>query len=641
MEPADEEPLLFRKSVSQSETNYPTKSWRPIIASASLVLCVIGALVAFPESSFHQGQDLDLNQSSGFSLEITNEYPAIASKAVYGWKHIAEPYKTSTLTSSTLCSSCDASEYTFTWTIQHTDFRGETTLDSTQVGVGLSVINYEFELAGQEYDVSCTAVKGTETISFTEAVMSKYVRREIRQLTTSDREKFLAATELFHRTDADEGRKLYGSKFTNYKESVVKHLARMTLDGCTPFHGHNTFLTAHESFILEFEQSLQAIDPSISMTFWDFTIDTEKYGHITNIAESSPIFKDDWFGPLDNSANSEALTSKYFSNLPVPRDTSQPEHNGYGFITDVTNANPSSVVTRSSSICGLPTKSRLSGCAELNAIFLAQDLTSFRAQIENNFHATMHVGLGGVTECAVSLADAVTNDAIGGTTRPALFESIGMMANTLWRTMELSGTMTCATDCDLDTAFSDCDCSCADVDTMSSDEIKDQAYLKLAGVGMTQMLMSETATSSYFTTDASTGKITLADATSDENDEFWAWMLQFTCHPGKMGPFATPLAANNDPIFWVTHATWGRFWHYVQLNEDLWSNFDSTWGYEATNCELMLNYDDLLPFTGFAAKDDPTKRYSNRELVSLFAPTNPELPYIYSELTWEHCGIDN
>eukprot|EP00615_Pteridomonas_danica_P010380 CAMPEP_0114352316 /NCGR_PEP_ID=MMETSP0101-20121206/17848_1 /TAXON_ID=38822 ORGANISM="Pteridomonas danica, Strain PT" /NCGR_SAMPLE_ID=MMETSP0101 /ASSEMBLY_ACC=CAM_ASM_000211 /LENGTH=642 /DNA_ID=CAMNT_0001492643 /DNA_START=20 /DNA_END=1948 /DNA_ORIENTATION=- len=630
------QPLLSNRIKNQAE--YPTKSWRAIIASASLVLCAIGAIVAFPKTTFEEQLDSS-SISSGLLLAITNEYPEVASKSAYGWKHIAEPYKTSTLTASTLSTSSDVSDFTFTWAIEHTDSEGVTTVDSTQTGVGLSAINYEFTLAGQSYVVTCTAVSTSQTISFTESVMSKYVRREIRQLTKADREKFLSGTEIFHRTDADEGRKTYGAKFTNYKETVVKHLARMTLDGCTPYHGYNTFLTAHESFVLEFEQSLQSIDPSISMTFWDFTIDTEKYGHITNIASESEIFKDDWFGPLDNSDNNEVLKSKYFNNLPIPQDYSTPEHNGYGFVTDVTNANPSSLVTRSSSICGLPTKSKLAGCTELNSIFKSNSLTQFRAQIENTFHATMHMGLGGVTECSVSLLDAINNDDIGGTTRASLFESIGMMANTLWRTMELSGNMACATDCDSDTDFSDCDCSCADIDSMTNDELLDQAYLKLSGVGMTQMLLSETSTSDFFTTDEDTGLITLTGATSDQNDQFWVWLLSFTCHPGKMGPFATPLAANNDPIFWVTHATWGRFWHYIQLNDELWSNFDNTWGGVSENCELMLNYDDMLPFSGFAAKDDATVRYTNRELVAFYEPTNAELPYIFDELTWEHCDI--
>ena len=53
----------------------------------------------------------------------------------------------------------------------------------------------------------------------------------------------------------------------------------------------------------------------------------------------------------------------------MPQDKHAPEHNGYGFVTDSVNPNPAAFVTRSSSICGLPTKSMLAGCTELEAVF--------------------------------------------------------------------------------------------------------------------------------------------------------------------------------------------------------------------------------------------------------------------------------
>lgn len=59
------------------------------------------------------------------------------------------------------------------------------------------------------------------------------------------------------------------------------------------------------------------------------------------IAAKSEIFTYDWFGPLDNSANNDVLTSKYFSSLPLPLDKTAPEHNGFGIVTDSINANPS------------------------------------------------------------------------------------------------------------------------------------------------------------------------------------------------------------------------------------------------------------------------------------------------------------
>jgi hypothetical protein len=124
--------------------------------------------------------------------------------------------------------------------------------------------------------VTATSPSGEKSLTMTETVMCKYVRRELRQLTTKDRERFLAATATFHRMDAKEGRAKYGVKFTNYQEATIKHLSKMTLDGCTPYHGYDTFFTAHEAFVLEFEQALQTIDPAISAPFWDYTIDSTK-----------------------------------------------------------------------------------------------------------------------------------------------------------------------------------------------------------------------------------------------------------------------------------------------------------------------------------------------------------------------------
>ena len=43
--------------------------------------------------------------------------------------------------------------------------------------------------------------------------------------------------------------------------------AREALE-CTPYHKGDVFLTAHAAFNMEFEQALQAIDPTIASPFW-------------------------------------------------------------------------------------------------------------------------------------------------------------------------------------------------------------------------------------------------------------------------------------------------------------------------------------------------------------------------------------
>jgi hypothetical protein len=669
LRPDDEDELEQRPTT-------PPRTRRATIAAVSILLCSVGATVVISTNNGTWVSNEELasssSSSSGLSLDVTNSYGALASKQLYGWSHMAEPHKESTLT-ATAGTTDDADDLVYTWTITHAEATtGATVTDYTTSGEGLSSLAYTFTLPATSYSVTATAApssgsqEGVASLSLSEDVMVKYVRREIRQLSDDDRETYLAATSLFHRVGLAEGVKAYGAKWTNYEASTAKHLARMTLDGCTPYHGYDTFLPAHEAFILEFEQALQSVDPSISAPYWDYTIDTVKYGHVQDIAASSPLFTAGWFGPIDNSATGDVLVSTHFSHVPVPRDRASPEHNGFGFLTDSLNQNPSAFVTRSSSICGLPTKSSLAGCTELKSIFNVRSLTALRTQIETVYHATLHMSLGGATDCAVSLEDAAADESMG-TGKAALFEAIGMMANTLWRTFELSKVMRCATDCALTTSsLSDttsCSCSCPSVDAWADDEKYDLAYAELDHAGVTQMLLSESATSAFFTTAKDTGDVQLAGSTSDENKAFWKWFVDFACHPGRLAQYATPLASNNDPIFWVSHAAWGRYWHFIRLAPTFSEDFHNDWldvtvkapynnFMNQSNCESMLKLDDLLPFKNFVTSSSSSSSgddgaatttdtfYSNRDLLDLFSPTNPDLPYVYDNFDWDHCDED-
>ena len=104
------------------------------------------------------------------------------------------------------------------------------------------------------------------------------MRRELRSLAGADREAFLSALEIVHRAPLDEGRALYGPKYMDAAGLTRKHLARMTLDRCTPWHNGRVFFTAHAAFALELEQSLQSIDASVALPYWDYTYDTALYG---------------------------------------------------------------------------------------------------------------------------------------------------------------------------------------------------------------------------------------------------------------------------------------------------------------------------------------------------------------------------
>ena len=48
---------------------------------------------------------------------------------------------------------------------------------------------------------------------------------------------------------------------------------------------------------LAFEQSLQAVNPAVSLAYWDFTIDKYHFdtGNWSSLKES-PLWTDEWFG---------------------------------------------------------------------------------------------------------------------------------------------------------------------------------------------------------------------------------------------------------------------------------------------------------------------------------------------------------
>lgn len=63
---------------------------------------------------------------------------------------------------------------------------------------------------------------------------------------------------------------------------------------CDHWHAGPGFVTSHIALTLMFEQSLQSINPSIALPYWDFTIEGT-YFDWTNFRLSS-VFSDDWFG---------------------------------------------------------------------------------------------------------------------------------------------------------------------------------------------------------------------------------------------------------------------------------------------------------------------------------------------------------
>jgi len=60
----------------------------------------------------------------------------------------------------------------------------------------------------------------------------KYVRREIRSLSPSDKTKFIEALKIIYTLNKKKGKELYGEKFRSVEELLVKHLNGAATSDC-------------------------------------------------------------------------------------------------------------------------------------------------------------------------------------------------------------------------------------------------------------------------------------------------------------------------------------------------------------------------------------------------------------------------
>ena len=103
------------------------------------------------------------------------------------------------------------------------------------------------------------------------------------------------------------------------------------------------FLTHHLALTNTFEASLRAIDPSVTLPYWDFTVEGEQVAILgekpSYMKQITPVFSDTWFGSVDEY--NHIVDSRWaHSKIPRQRDTSSGVRNSYGFLRSYWNNNP-------------------------------------------------------------------------------------------------------------------------------------------------------------------------------------------------------------------------------------------------------------------------------------------------------------
>src|SRR5262249_27421044 len=91
-----------------------------------------------------------------------------------------------------------------------------------------------------------------------------YVRKNQSTLTSAEKEAFVNAVKTLKNTYPD------GSKLSVYDQFVEEHHEAFSSGQA---HGGPAFLAWHREFLLQFEQALQTVDSSVTIPYWDFTMD--------------------------------------------------------------------------------------------------------------------------------------------------------------------------------------------------------------------------------------------------------------------------------------------------------------------------------------------------------------------------------
>ena len=583
------------------------------------------------------------------NISLSNEYERKSGRqtgdGLYPYKYLVEIHQPTTLEVTDLDHL--PANPVCTWTL------GEY-VDATS---GCASITHIFTKIGEEYVTFTAMLPATgEQLAYSFAVHVKYVRREIRELTVEDRNRYLAAVQVVYAVDTTTGQRAYGLSYRGSEWLVREHLYGAGSKMCDHWHDDAGFLNHHVGITWQFETSIQAVDARVAAHYWDYTIDAS-YNE-TDQFSSSVIFSEDWFGTPSPDNHRHVVDEGRFAFTAIKGDAREFSAitNPYGLLRSPWNTNSAPFLMRFQQVLGVKYDDyALAGCSVFtDTLSNFGSVAAFVSKLNGQLHGPIHIMIGGHwwfsnSTMNKTLATKTAHTmGMGG----APFASTGasswmgsgqgarsralLASKFLWR----QGYVRCPETCSTDTAWDDCACSCpaeivGDTDAEAYDVLNKSGLIAINTNWKNPNLFGMT----------------------------WRDVLDFLCHVGHPGEMFTS-AAPQDPTFWPLHGNAERFMHLVRLlNAQGDKGLDETWGYmhvktgldsdthavcnwtgvtgmDMPDCELGAtcpghHEDDLLPFDLWESQPH---KFSNAEFYNYTSPLNKHVPYVYDRLTyWPAC----
>jgi hypothetical protein len=495
---------------------------------------------------------------------------------------------------------------TYTWSVDGQTITGPT-------------FEYTFTSVGDYNVVLKKTLSTDQSVNvFVGTVKAKYVRREVRDLTETDREAFFETMKVLYSVPQAKGEDKYGSNYISMEKLVLVHLELAGDQTCDHLHDGLGFLTSHSALTNMMERSMQAVNPAVSIPYWDFSIEgqamSDNDGDIS-VMENSIIFSDDWFGEMWPEDGIVSKGRWAYTEVPTVDKTQSSVYSPYGLARSPWNVNNIPYLTRFSDFYGT-SFTEMGACKQHYNHMTSASLYEFVYNIMYNPHGIVHAVIGGVTNSNIygSLRSAgakmISADTIAAT-------SFAYQKN-MWR----YGTYSCPTDCDDNNLDIDaCSCSCPSLSQWKASGTLASA-VNMLDPSMSSMLVSKSGDDlTEVFMDA------LCNVNTTINSPFIGDMLES----------GSPI----DPLFWPMHPTIERLvqrWSMTGTRDETWVDGTSTTinGFGTGTC-TGHDADDVI----FYYTDAETgQTYTNSEFYQLLSPSSDNLNYVYHNFLWAHCSSE-
>lgn len=470
------------------------------------------------------------------------------------------------------------------------------------------------------------------TGSTTGTLLCQYVRREIRSLVDEDLQDTMDAMYELWITSEDEGQDLYGEDYHSQVYFTEAHTFNAGQIDADHIHEGVGFLPQHIKITNMFEKAMQAVNPAVSLFYWDYTIETE-----TNVKiGDSPMFTPDTFGtlnfPADNywgwtytndSIMDAAIPDGRWKHTSADLSSKYDLSNSYGYLRGPWNYNPSPYISRFSiSTTALPS------CNNYADWLYVSNYTEFLDYSSHQPHATTHGALGSIFGCDlfIPLLDAgllKDMDSLHSTCK-----KWGFYMKDFYRSNLI---------------FPSDDCT---VTGLGYDEI-----LCSVGCPTDEELLEELSENIL-------NQVRLSSVPKgfDDWDSWRDWLCYGDAYKIFVGDHLES-SSPSDPSFWPIHPNLERLYHLRMMA----GGFDDyTWPTDAESacnayscievdidpyvadnydqcCYGHFEFDQLLDFVN----GDVNNGYgeTNREMLDAIDPSSKEysVSYIYDDLTYSHC----